>query len=150
LLQRGAQKVYAVDVGYGQLAAKLASDPRVVVRDRTNARHLTRLDFDDEIALAVVDASFISLDKLLPALCSILGPGAELLALVKPQFEVGREEARRGKGVIRDLDVRERAIRSVIAAIGGNGFRIVRSIDSTLPGPKGNVEHFVLAARDPS
>jgi 23S rRNA (cytidine1920-2'-O)/16S rRNA (cytidine1409-2'-O)-methyltransferase len=147
LLQRGAKKVYAVDVGYGQLAAKLVADPRVVVRDRTNARHLSRQDFDEPLELAVVDASFISLDKLLPALALLLAPRAELLALIKPQFEVGRDEARRSKGVIRDPLIREAAIARVLGAVAAAGFRVIGSVDSCLPGPKGNLEHFVHAAR---
>jgi 23S rRNA (cytidine1920-2'-O)/16S rRNA (cytidine1409-2'-O)-methyltransferase len=148
LLQRGAARVYAVDVGYGQLAAKLTADPRVVVLDRTNARHLTRRDFAESLELAVVDASFISLDKLLPALTELLGTGAELLALIKPQFEVGRDEARKHKGVIRDPAVRQQAIDGALAAIARGGFRVLGSADSSLPGPKGNVEHFVHALRD--
>jgi 23S rRNA (cytidine1920-2'-O)/16S rRNA (cytidine1409-2'-O)-methyltransferase len=147
LLQRGASKVYAVDVGYGQLASKLTADPRVVVRDRTNARHLAALDFAEPIELAVVDASFISLDKLMPALSGLLGSGAELLALIKPQFEVGREEARRSKGVIRDQTVRSSAIQAAISTVSSSGFEVMGSVDSSVAGPKGNVEHFVLARR---
>jgi 23S rRNA (cytidine1920-2'-O)/16S rRNA (cytidine1409-2'-O)-methyltransferase len=147
LLQRGARKVYAIDVGHGQLAHKLVSDPRVVVMDRTNARHLDRSHFPESLDLVVVDASFISLEKLLPAIRSWLGAGARLLAMVKPQFEVGREEARRHRGVIRDQAVRSAAIERVLESVRASGFQVLGGADSEVPGPKGNVEYFVLAAR---
>jgi len=145
LLQRGASKVYAMDVGHGQLAHKLASDARVVVMDRTNARHVTGDAFADRLDLVVVDASFISLEKLLPAISSWLDPGARMLAMIKPQFEVGRDEARKSRGVIRDPSVRLAAIEHVLAAIGESGFDVQGGADSGVPGPKGNVEYFVLA-----
>ena len=147
LLQRGASKVYAIDVGHGQLAHKLASDPRVVVMDRSNARHLTADVFSDRLDVVVVDASFISLEKLLPAITSWLTPGARLLAMIKPQFEVGRDEARKSRGVIRDQSVRGAAIEHVLGAIGECGFDVLGGADSDVPGPKGNVEYFVLAAK---
>jgi 23S rRNA (cytidine1920-2'-O)/16S rRNA (cytidine1409-2'-O)-methyltransferase len=147
LLQHGAERVYAVDVGHGQLAERLRQDARVVVMDRTNARHLDAASFPEPIALAVVDASFISLDKLLPALALILPPGARLLALIKPQFEAGREEATRGRGVISDPEVRARAIAQALQAVRDAGFTIAGDCASNVPGPKGNVEHFVLALR---
>jgi 23S rRNA (cytidine1920-2'-O)/16S rRNA (cytidine1409-2'-O)-methyltransferase len=145
LLQRGVAKVYAVDVGHGQLAQKLRDDPRVVVMERTNARELERSSFQDPIALVVVDASFIGLDKLLPAISAFSSANAELIALVKPQFEAGREEARRARGVIRDPLVRQAAIESARRAIVDFGFEILGECDSPLPGPKGNVERFVHA-----
>jgi 23S rRNA (cytidine1920-2'-O)/16S rRNA (cytidine1409-2'-O)-methyltransferase len=147
LLSRGAAKVYAVDVGYGQLAAKLRADPRVVVRERTNARDLTGPDFGEPIDLVVVDASFIGLAKLLPAIARILRGGGALVALVKPQFEAGKEAANRGRGVIRDPAVRDRAIADVRNAVLDAGFLIHAEIDSALPGPKGNVERFIYATR---
>jgi len=147
LLQRGASKVYAIDVGHGQLAHKLAVDPRVLVMDRSNARHLTPDAFPDRLDLVVVDASFISLEKLLPAITSWLTPGARLLAMIKPQFEVGRDEARKTRGVIRDQTVRSAAIEHVLAAIRQSGFEVEGGADSDVPGPKGNVEYFVLATR---
>jgi len=147
LLQRGASRIYAVDVGYGQLASKLVSDPRVVVMDRTNARYLTAASFPEAIDLAVVDASFISLGKLLPALAASLGKGARLLALVKPQFEAGKEEAGRGRGVIKDPEVRMRTIADARTSIEQHGFELEGACDSELAGPKGNVEHFVLARK---
>ena len=147
LLQRGASKVYAIDVGHGQLAHKLATDPRVVVMDRTNARHVTAEAFSERLDLVVVDASFISLEKLLPAITSWMTPGARLLAMIKPQFEVGRDEARRARGVIRDATVRSAAIEHVLAAIRECGFTVAGGADSEVAGPKGNVEYFVLAEK---
>ena len=147
LLQRGAAKVYAVDVGHGQLAQSLREDPRVVVMERTNARHLEPGAFAEPIELAVVDASFIGLDKLLPALARIVTPGGRLLAMVKPQFEVGRDEARRARGVIRDAAVRRAAIERVTAATRQAGFELEGESESKIAGPKGNVEHFLLARR---
>ena len=145
LLQRGAARVFAVDVGHGQLADQLRNDPRVVVMERVNARHLQAADFDAPIDLAVVDVSFIGVDKLLPAIVRFLALGGHLLALVKPQFEAGREEAQRGQGVIRDEVVREAAIAQARAAIQTHGFELLGECDSCLPGPKGNLERFVLA-----
>jgi 23S rRNA (cytidine1920-2'-O)/16S rRNA (cytidine1409-2'-O)-methyltransferase len=147
LLQRGARKVYAVDVGHGQLAQTLRNDPRVVVMERVNARHLDAASFPDPIDLVVVDASFIGLEKLVGAIASFISPNGRLLALVKPQFEAGRDAARRGKGVIRDPAVRDEAIGNARNAIIAAGFAIEDECDSAVPGPKGNVEHFVLARR---
>jgi 23S rRNA (cytidine1920-2'-O)/16S rRNA (cytidine1409-2'-O)-methyltransferase len=147
LLQHGASKVYAVDVGQGQLADRLRIDSRVVVRERTNARNLAPGDFAERIDLMVVDASFIGIEKLLPALASVLTAGAQLLVLVKPQFEAGREQARKGRGVIRDPEIRQAAIDGARAAILGAGFELLGACDSSLPGPKGNLEHFVWATR---
>ena len=147
LLQRGASKVYAIDVGHGQLAHKLATDERVVVMDRTNARHVTPDAFSERLDWVVADASFISLEKLLPAITSWLEPGARLLAMIKPQFEVGRDEARRTKGVIRDADIRSAAIEHVLQAIRDSGFDVLGGADSEVAGPKGNVEYFVLALK---
>jgi 23S rRNA (cytidine1920-2'-O)/16S rRNA (cytidine1409-2'-O)-methyltransferase len=147
LLQHGAPRVYAVDVGHGQLAEKLRQDPRVVIMDRTNARHLTRESFPEPIALSVVDASFISLDKLLPAIAQFLPAGARLLALIKPQFEVGREEATRVRGVVSDETMRADAVAGALANVVAAGFRLLGDCRCRVPGPQGNVEHFVLAER---
>ena len=149
LLQRGARSVVAVDVGYGQLAAKLRSDARVLVRERTNARALEPTDIDGAVDLTVVDASFIGLGKLLPAIARCTRAGGELLALVKPQFEVGREQAKKTRGVVRDESMRAAAIERVVAEIERAGFRVLGRCDSTLAGPSGNVEAFVWAARMP-
>lgn len=147
LLQRGAARVYAVDVGHGQLAERVRSDPRVVNMERTNARTLSAKDVGGGVELVVVDASFIGLAKLLPALRDLLVPGGHLLALIKPQFEVGRAEATRHAGVIRDPILRQTAIDKVCLEVQRSGFKLLASHPCRLPGPKGNVEHFVLALR---
>lgn len=143
LLQRGAALVYAVDVGANQLDERLRSDPRVVVRDRTNARDLGAASFDRPVDLVVVDASFIGLGLLIPAIARVLRPGGDVVALVKPQFEAGKEEVSRGKGVIRDEAVRERAIDGARAAVAAAGFEILSEADSRVRGPKGNLERFL-------
>jgi 23S rRNA (cytidine1920-2'-O)/16S rRNA (cytidine1409-2'-O)-methyltransferase len=147
LLQRGAAKVAAVDVGYGQLAHKLRVDPRVLVLERTNAKTLEPDQVGGLADLVVVDASFIGLGKLLPAIARITKEGGELVALVKPQFEVGREEAAKSRGVIKDAELRARAIGNVEEEVVAAGFDLLGTVDSTLPGPKGNVEAFVHARR---
>jgi 23S rRNA (cytidine1920-2'-O)/16S rRNA (cytidine1409-2'-O)-methyltransferase len=149
LLSRGARRVYAVDVGYGQLALSLRNDPRVVVRERINAKDLVPGDFAEPIDLVVVDASFIGLGKLMPAVARILRAGGALVALVKPQFEAGKRAASRGRGVIRDPAVREDAIASARTAVVSSGFTILGEVDSSVPGPKGNVERFLYAERRP-
>jgi 23S rRNA (cytidine1920-2'-O)/16S rRNA (cytidine1409-2'-O)-methyltransferase len=150
LLQRGAAQVVAVDVGYGQLAHKLRVDPRVVVMERTNARTLEPDAIGGTVDLTVVDASFIGLAKLMPAVARCTRAGGELLALVKPQFEVGREQASRGKGVVRDESVRADAIAAAVEAVHDAGFDVLGQRDSVLPGPKGNREAFVRARRRPA
>jgi len=147
LLQRGAARVYAVDVGYGQLADKIRKDPRVDARERQNARDLHAADFSPRPDLVVVDASFIGIGKLIGAIARVLVPGGELVALVKPQFEAGREAAARGRGVIRDEAVRLAAVAEARAAIEAAGFAVLGEADSALPGPRGNVERFVHARR---
>jgi len=149
LLRHGARQVYAIDVGKALLAERLRQDPRVVVRDETNARFLEAGAVGGGVELAVVDASFISLEKLLPALAQIVHGGGRLLALIKPQFEVGREEAKRARGVIKDETTRRVAIDRVLAEIGAAGFEVLGDAPCRVPGPKGNVEHFALARRHP-
>ena len=145
LLQRGARKVYAIDVGHGQLAASLRADQRVVVMERVNARHLEADSLGELVHLVVVDASFISLEKLLGAVSQLLEPGGLLLALIKPQFEVGRREASKHKGVIRDETLRTAAIHGTLEKVGLAGFEVIADCASPIKGPKGNLEHFVLA-----
>ncbi len=147
LLQHGAARVHAVDVGQGLIADSLRHDPRVHVVERTNARHLTAEALGGAVDLVVVDASFISVTKLLPALHAILKPGGRLLAMIKPQFEAGRAEVSRGRGVIRDPVVRTRAIERATQAFVEAGFELLGGCDSKLAGPKGNVEYFVLAQK---
>jgi 23S rRNA (cytidine1920-2'-O)/16S rRNA (cytidine1409-2'-O)-methyltransferase len=147
LLQHGARRVYAVDVGERQLAEKLLADPRVIVKDKTNARFLDATSFPEPIQLAVVDASFIGVEKLLPALAAVLRPDGLLLALIKPQFQAGRAEAARHRGVIRDPALRARLIEEARADFESHGFSVHAGADSELEGPKGNLEHFLLASR---
>ncbi len=147
LLQAGARRVYAIDVGHAQLADKLRRDPRVINREGENARHLEAGSFPEPIDWLVVDASFIGLEKLVEAFARVLPSGARLLALVKPQFEAGREEVRRGQGVIRDPVVREAAIARVREQVELAGFELLGACDSRVHGPKGNVEHFLLARK---
>jgi 23S rRNA (cytidine1920-2'-O)/16S rRNA (cytidine1409-2'-O)-methyltransferase len=140
LLQRGAGRIVAVDVGYGQLHERLRADPRVVVLERTNARDLRALPFSPE--LIVCDVSFISVRLVLPPVLALARPGWEALVLVKPQFEAGRAEVKRG-GVVRDAEVRRRVLREIAeAALAWQG-ETVGAVDSGLPGPKGNREVFL-------
>jgi 23S rRNA (cytidine1920-2'-O)/16S rRNA (cytidine1409-2'-O)-methyltransferase len=152
LLQRGAAQVVAVDVGYGQLAHKLRTDNRVIVRERTNARSLSAEAIGGTVDLTVVDASFIGLGQLMAAIAACTRRGGVLVAMIKPQFEVGREEASRGRGVVRDEGVRSEAIERALEAIRASGFTVMQTADSVLAGPRGNREAFVRADRvhDPS
>jgi 23S rRNA (cytidine1920-2'-O)/16S rRNA (cytidine1409-2'-O)-methyltransferase len=145
LLQRGAKRVYAIDVGYGQLHEKLRQDARVVVMERTNARHLCGEDLPEPMDLVVIDASFIGLDKLLPAAIAITRPGGEILAMVKPQFEAGRGATK--KGVVRDPAVRAAAIERVAESARALGLEILGRCDSVLAGPEGNLEAFLRMKR---
>lgn len=142
LLQAGTRKVFAVDVGYGQLAWKLAQDDRVVVMDRQNIRHLQPDQVGEPVSLVVIDCSFISLTKLLDAIPPLLGPTADLVALVKPQFEVGKDRIGKG-GIVRDPEAREEARANVLAVAEGLGFRMRAWAESTLPGREGNQESLV-------
>ena len=143
LLQRGAAKVYAIDVGYGQLAWKLRQDPRVVVMERTNARNLQAGDLEESLDLAVIDASFISLKTLLPPLLVFFPPGAiRVLALIKPQFEVGRGQLGTG-GVVRDSDLHEKVVEEIREFAGGLGLVPVGVSPSPILGPKGNREFLI-------
>jgi 23S rRNA (cytidine1920-2'-O)/16S rRNA (cytidine1409-2'-O)-methyltransferase len=146
LLQRGAAKVYAIDVGYGQLHHRLRQDHRVVVMDRTNARHLKQGDLPETIDLAVIDASFIGLEKLLPAAHALLKPDGEVLALVKPQFQVGQDRVGKG-GVVRDPEHRRVAIERLLADAANIGFELIAQADSVITGPKGNQETFIWLRR---
>jgi len=141
LLQRGAPRVIAADVAYGQLDVRLRSDPRVHVIERRNARELRPADLPFQSSLATVDVSFISLAKVLPAVAGCLEPGGEVLAMVKPQFELGK--SRVGKGVVRDAGDRREAILAVAAAVRELGLPLRGFASSGLPGPKGNRETFV-------
>ena len=146
LLQHGAARVIAVDVGYGQLHPKLRNDPRVVVLERTNARSLTELPFRPD--LLVCDVSFIGVRLVLEPVLPLLAEGWDALVLVKPQFEAGREDVGKG-GVVRDAAVHRRVLRSVVGAASAWGARAVGVVDSRLPGPKGNREFFVHLVHAP-
>ncbi|MCG3193723.1 MAG: 16S/23S rRNA (cytidine-2'-O)-methyltransferase TlyA [Thermoanaerobaculia bacterium] len=139
LLTRGAARVYAVDVGYGQLHARLRSDPRVVLRERVNARFLSREEIPEPIELAVSDLSFISVTLILPAIVPLLAHGARVVLLIKPQFESLRGEVGRG-GIVRDPEVRERARRRVLAAAESLRLRLLGERESPITGADGNVE----------
>jgi 23S rRNA (cytidine1920-2'-O)/16S rRNA (cytidine1409-2'-O)-methyltransferase len=144
LLQRGARRVYAVDVGYGQLAWSLRQDPRVVVIERANIRHLEADRIPERCERIVIDVSFISLAKVLPAALRFAAEGAILVALVKPQFEVGRDAVGKG-GIVRDDAAREAALRGVVEVVDGLGGTEVESMDSPITGAKGNRELLVKA-----
>lgn len=138
LLQRGATRVIALDVGHGQLDWRLRGDARVVVIEHFNARHLTPADIPSPVDIVVIDVSFISLRQILPTIPPLLRPGADIIALVKPQFEAGREEVR--KGIIRDPEVHARVVREISAAAREVGLTAVASTPSPITGAKGNVE----------
>jgi 23S rRNA (cytidine1920-2'-O)/16S rRNA (cytidine1409-2'-O)-methyltransferase len=146
LLQAGADKVYAIDVGYGQLHPKLRSDPRVVVRERLNARYLSDADLP-LVDVATVDVSFISLRQIIPSLLKRLRPTGLLVTLVKPQFEVGRSKVGKG-GVVRDSAAREQVIADIITFLAEAGLQVLGQVDSPIAGPAGNLEALV-AARQP-
>ncbi len=146
LLQRGAQHIFAVDVGYGQLDPKVADDPRVTVMDRTNVRHMKPDDVPTAPDLIVGDLSFISLGLVLPALTELLQPGGQMILLVKPQFEVGRKNVGKG-GIVRDPDKREEAMAVVIATARLNGLEFLGRTTSPITGAKGNVEFLIHLSR---
>lgn len=146
LLQRGAARVAALDVAYGQIDQRMREDPRVTVLERLNARALSPADLPFRPDLATVDVSFISLTKVLPAVAACLAPGGEILAMVKPQFELGRERVR--KGVVHAAADRHEAILAVAAAATGLGLPVRGFASSGLPGPKGNRETFVWCGGD--
>lgn len=143
LLDRGAATVIAVDVGYGQLAWSLRSDPRVVVIERTNVRELTPADIGGPVDVVVADLSFISLATVLPALTACAGPHADIVPMVKPQFEVGRDRVGAG-GVVTDPDLRADAVMAVAHRAETLGWHTAGVTASPLPGPSGNVEYFLL------
>ena len=146
LLQRGAARVVAVDVGYGQLHPRLRADPRVTVLERVNARELTELPFPPQ--LVVCDVSFISARTVLPPVLALAAPGWRALVLVKPQFEAGRGEVGKG-GVVKSNETRARVLREVAKAASGWDARVVAVVDSGLPGPKGNRELFLHLVHRP-
>jgi 23S rRNA (cytidine1920-2'-O)/16S rRNA (cytidine1409-2'-O)-methyltransferase len=145
LLQKGARKVYAIDVGHGQLDVSLVNDPRVVNRERVNARYLQPESFDDPIDFVSIDVSFISLKLILPAVAGFLR--GELVALIKPQFEVGKHEVGKG-GIVRDVAKRQEAVDSVVQFAREHGFDVKTVIESPIKGAQGNLEFLMHAIAD--
>lgn len=144
-LQKGAKKVFAVDVGYGQLAWKLRQDPRVVNIERKNARYLVFEDIGEKVDFVIIDVSFISLEKVIGAVFSLLKDGGELVALIKPQFEAGREQV--GKGVVKSPQVHIQVLDKVTAMLTVSGFGVLDLTFSPVRGPKGNIEYLVYAVK---
>lgn len=142
VLQKGARKVYAVDVGYGQLAWKLRKDPRVVNLERRNIRYLKREEIEEEVDLILIDTSFISIEKYLPHLLGFLRKGGTIISLIKPQFEVGKGEVGKG-GVVKDPALHQKVIERISQFSRGLGLMVLRVIESSLLGPKGNKEFFI-------
>ena len=149
LLSRGAVKVYAVDVGTNQLAWKLRQDPRVIVHEQTNARNLDATIIPEPVDIVVCDASFIGLSKVLEAPLKLAKAGAKLVALIKPQFEAGREEVGKG-GVVRDPAVHEKVCAEVKAWVESQGWTVLGIVPSPITGPEGNIEFLLGAQRTQS
>jgi 23S rRNA (cytidine1920-2'-O)/16S rRNA (cytidine1409-2'-O)-methyltransferase len=146
LLRRGVRRVYAVDVGYGQLAWRLRQDARVVVLERTNVRYLEREQIPEPVDLAAIDTSFISLTKVIPRVIEFLGPNGRVLALIKPQFEVGRGLVGKG-GVVRQPELHQRVVFELERFCRDQGLAVEGVVESPLLGPKGNREFFILAVK---
>ncbi len=149
MLQNGAKKVYAIDVGHGQLDWKLRNDERVVSMEKTNFRYLTHDDIDDDIEFASCDVSFISLSKIFGPAYDILMPKATFVTLIKPQFEAGREEVGK-KGVVKDKKVHEKVINNVLGYAREAGFAILDISFSPIRGPEGNIEYLLYMSKDAS
>lgn len=145
LLQNGAAKVYAVDVGYGQMAWKLRQDPRVVVIERVNIRTMDPSLIPEAIDIAAIDVSFISLEKVIPSVMKFLKPASDLVALIKPQFEAGKEHVGKG-GIVRDADARNAAVEKIEEFFRGIGLEVKGIIPSPITGQDGNVEFLIHAA----
>ena len=144
LLQYGARRVYAIDVGYGQLDYKLRNDPRVVVLEKTNIRYIDKNAIPELVDIATVDVSFISLTKVIPKICEFLKQGGEMIALIKPQFEAGRKYIEKG-GIVRDEGVRKIVVDKIQTFAGKMGFRVIGTIPSPIKGLKGNIEFLMYA-----
>lgn len=149
LLQRGAAKVYAVDVGYGQLAWKLRCDKRVVLIERSNIRYLDRASLQDEPDAAVIDVSFISLTKVIPSVVPLLKSDGEIIALIKPQFELSSGEVGSG-GIVRNAEKQEEAVNAITAFAGQEGLTVMGVVESPLAGPKKNREFFIYLTKQDS
>ena len=149
MLQNGAVKVYSVDVGHGQLAWKLRNDERVVCMEKTNIRYVTPDDIDDVIEFASIDVSFISLTKVLPAVRELMTPGGEIVCLIKPQFEAGREKVGK-KGVVRELSTHIEVVQMIVDYARANGFSTLHLSYSPIKGPEGNIEYLLHITKDES
>lgn len=149
MLQNGAVKVYSVDVGHGQLAWKLRNDEKVVCMEKTNIRYVTPDDIDDVIEFASIDVSFISLTKVLPAVRELMTPGGEIVCLIKPQFEAGREKVGK-KGVVRELSTHIEVVQMIVDYARANGFRTLHLSYSPIKGPEGNIEYLLHITKDES
>jgi 23S rRNA (cytidine1920-2'-O)/16S rRNA (cytidine1409-2'-O)-methyltransferase len=146
LLQHGAKKVYAVDVGYGQMAWKIRQDPRVTTIERVNIRAIEPALVPAPVDIVVIDVSFISLEKVIPSILQFLRPGAEIVALIKPQFEVGREQVGKG-GIVRDEAARQAAVERITIFVQKLGFDVKGVIPSPITGQDGNVEFLIYAVK---
>jgi 23S rRNA (cytidine1920-2'-O)/16S rRNA (cytidine1409-2'-O)-methyltransferase len=146
LLQKGAKKVYAIDVGYGQIAWKLRNDKRVIVIERKNAREMSESDLGEKVDLVVMDVSFISILKILPAIQNILKESGDVITLVKPQFEAGKGEVPKG-GVIRNINTHEKVLSKIRTGVADLGFKVFGQIQSPITGREGNVEYFMHLRR---
>jgi 23S rRNA (cytidine1920-2'-O)/16S rRNA (cytidine1409-2'-O)-methyltransferase len=146
LLQHGAKKVYAVDVGYGQMAWKIRQDPRVTTIERVNIRAIEPALVPEPVDIVVIDVSFISLEKVIPSILQFLRPGAEIVALIKPQFEVGREQVGKG-GIVRDEAARQAAVERITIFVQKLGFDVKGVIPSPITGQDGNVEFLIYAVK---
>ena len=148
LCKRGARQIHAVDVGYGQLDARLRNDPRVIALERTNARYLTRAEVPEPVDLIVCDASFIGLRTVLPAPLALAAPGARLIALIKPQFEAGRARVGKG-GIVRDPAVHSEVCTTIRDWLTAGGWPVAGLVESPIKGRDGNTEFLIAARRGP-
>ena len=147
MLQNGAKKVFSVDVGYGQFAWKLRTDPRVVCMERTNIRYVTPEDIGEPIDFASIDVSFISLKKIMPATKNLLSDKGEVVALIKPQFEAGKEKVGK-KGVVRDINVHKEVVQSIVDYLYSEDLNVLALSYSPIKGPEGNIEYLVYFTKD--
>lgn len=147
MLQNGAKKVFAIDVGYGQFAWKLRIDPRVVCMERTNIRYVTPEDIAEEVDFASIDVSFISLKKVVPAVINLLKENGRIMALIKPQFEAGREKVGK-KGVVREKSTHKEVITGIVDFIKENNLKIIQLDYSPIKGPEGNIEYLIYFAKE--
>ena len=147
MLQNGARKVFSIDVGYGQLAWKLRQDDRVVCMERTNIRYVTIEDTKEFADFASIDVSFISLKKIMPATINLLSDKGEVVALIKPQFEAGKEKVGK-KGVVRDINVHNEVVKSIVDYLLSQGLNILALSYSPIKGPEGNIEYLVYFTKD--